>query len=81
MTARRQQPGRGSLRHAGLLRLAAVTGLALFGAVACTSDTPTTEVRGEVLSRADDLGGPNPAVAEFRAGERAVYGTGAGSAE
>jgi hypothetical protein len=29
------------------------------------------------LTRADDLGGPNPAVAEFRAGERAVYGIGA----
>jgi hypothetical protein len=76
MTARRQPSGQRSFRHLGLLRLGAMTGLALFGAVACTSDTPVTEVRGEVLSRADDLGGPNPAVAEFRAGERAVYGTG-----
>jgi hypothetical protein len=36
---------------------------------------------GEVLTRADDLGGPTAAVAEFRAGERAVYGTGSGSAK
>ena len=66
------------MRHVGLIRLATVTGLMAFGTVACTSDTgsPTTEVRGAVLSRADDLGGPNPAVAEFRAGERAVYGGG-----
>jgi hypothetical protein len=58
-----------------------MAGLAVFGTVACTSDTPATEVRGVVLSRADDLGGPNPAVAEFRAGERSVYGTSGGSAE
>lgn len=66
------------MRHLGPMRLAAITGLVVFGTVACTSDTgtPTTEVRGAVLSRADDLGGPNPAVAEFRAGERAVYGGG-----
>ena len=76
MTPWRQQSRR-SFGPAGLLRLGAVTALALFGSVACTSDTPTTEVRGEVLTRADDLGGPNPAVAEFRAGERAVYGSGA----
>ena len=75
MTARRQQSGRRSFGHVGVLRFGALTALALFGTVACTSDTPATEVRGEVLSRADDLGGPNPAVAEFRAGERAVYGT------
>jgi hypothetical protein len=81
MAARLQQPDRRSLRHWGPMWLAAVTGLVVFGTVACTSDTPTTEVRGEVLSRADDLGGPNPAVAEFRAGERSVYGTWAGSAE
>ena len=66
------------MRHLGPMRLVALTGLVTFGTVACTSDpgTPTTEVRGAVLSRAEDLGGPNPAVAEFRAGERAVYGGG-----
>jgi hypothetical protein len=74
MTARLHEPGRRSLRH---LALAAVTGLMVFGTVACSSDTPTTEVQGEVLSRPDDLGGPNPAVAEFRSGERSVYGVGA----
>ena len=80
MAAPLQQPGR-SLRHVGPIGLVAMAGLVVFGTVACTSDTPTTEVRGEVLSRADDFGGPNPAVAEFRAGERSVYGTWAGSAE
>ena len=80
MAAALQQPGR-ALRHLGPIRLVAMAGLVVFGTVACTSDTPTTEVRGEVLSRADDLGGPSPAVAEFRAGERSVYATWGGSAE
>jgi hypothetical protein len=63
------------------MRLVAASGLVVFGMTACTSDAPSTEVRGAVLTRADDLGGPNAAVAEFRAGERAVYGTGSGSAK
>jgi hypothetical protein len=74
-----QQLGGPFVRRLGPIRLVTLTGLVVFGMAACTSDAPTTEVRGEVLTRADDLGGPNPAVAEFRAGERAVYGTGNGS--
>jgi hypothetical protein len=50
----------------GLVMVLAVT-------AACSSDKPRTEVKGEVLTR-DNYGGPSPAVAEFRAGERAVYG-------
>jgi hypothetical protein len=48
--------------------------LVLLGATACSSDNPKTEVRGEVVTRADSLGGPDPAVSQFRAGERDVYG-------
>jgi hypothetical protein len=59
----------------------AVIGLVMLGTAACNSDPPTTEVRGEVLSRGDDLGGPNKAVSEFRSGERAAYGTRSGPAE
>lgn len=67
------------MQHLGPIRLVAMIGLVVSGTAACRSDPgpPTTEVRGAVLSRTDDLGGPNPAVAEFRAGERAVYGRGA----
>jgi len=50
--------------------------LALLGTAACSSDSPKTEVRGEVLTRDDPyLGGPDPALAKFRAGERSVYGS------
>lgn len=61
-------------RRAGLTPLIVVAGLAILGAAACSSTEPTT-VRGEVLSSdGRTLGGPSSAVAEFRAGERAVYG-------
>jgi hypothetical protein len=62
-------------RRAGLTPLIVMAGLAILGATACSSNEPTTTVRGEVLSNdAGTLGGPNSAVEEFRAGERAVYG-------
>jgi len=65
----------GRRRRAGLTPLIVMAGLAILGAAACSSAEPTTTVKGEVLSKADGtLGGPSPAVAEFRAGERAVYG-------
>ncbi|MGH8971843.1 MAG: hypothetical protein ACRD0C_01380 [Acidimicrobiia bacterium] len=49
----------------------------VFGGAACSSDEPETQVRGVVVTRdAGLLGGPGPALEEFRAGERAVHGTG-----
>lgn len=72
--------GRVVTRRTGLAAMIAVAGLAAGGAAACSSDEPATEVRGEVVSRdAGTLGGPSPAVAEFRAGERAVYGSNPGA--
>jgi len=60
-----------------LTAMIGVAGLMVLGATACSSNEPRTEVRGEVLTRDDaSLGGPDAALAEFRAGERAVYGTG-----
>jgi len=54
--------------------LAAV--LVLAGAAACSSTGTKTEVEGVVISQDDpNLGGPNGAVAEFRAGERSSYGS------
>ena len=48
---------------------------ALLGTAGCSNERAKTEVRGEVLTREDPyLGGPNPPVSEFRAGERSVYG-------
>ena len=47
--------------------------MVLAATAGCSADKPRTEVKGEVLTR-DDYGGPSPAVAEFRAGERNVYG-------
>jgi hypothetical protein len=62
-------------RRRRLTPLIVMAGLAFLGAAACSSDEPETTVRGEVLSKADEtLGGPSTAVAEFRAGERSVYG-------
>jgi hypothetical protein len=62
-------------RRATLTPLIVTAGLAFLGAAACSSNEPATTVRGEVLSNnAGTLGGPTPAVSEFRAGERAVYG-------
>ena len=57
--------------------LAALTAMfVLGGAAACSSTGPKTEVKGEVITREDpNLGGPNPAVAEHRAGERSSYGS------
>ena len=64
-------------RRAGLAPLIALAGLAILGGAACSSNEPTTTVRGEVLNSDDgNRGGPSPAVEEFRAGERAVYGAG-----
>ena len=60
-------------RRAGLAPLIAMAALAILGA-ACSSNEPTTTVRGEVLSSDGTLGGPTAAVAEFRSGERAVFG-------
>lgn len=60
---------------ATLARLIGVGVLVALGAGACSSADSRTEVRGEVVTRDDQyLGGPNPAIAEFRAGERSVYG-------
>ena len=51
--------------------------LALGGAAACSSTGTKTEVKGSVITREDpNLGGPDPAIAEFRAGERSTYGSG-----
>ena len=76
MAARVRHEVLGVRRRTGIAPMIAVAGLALWGAVACSSDKPATEVRGEVLTRDDGLlGGPSSPVAEFRAGERAVYGT------
>ena len=53
-----------------------VAALVLFGTAACSTSDPKTEVRGAVVTRDDpNLGGPNAAVSEFRAGERSVYGS------
>ena len=50
--------------------------LVLAGTAACSSTALKTEVKGAVISQEDpNLGGPNPAVAEFRAGERSSYGS------
>jgi hypothetical protein len=50
--------------------------LVLVGAAACSSTGTKTEVKGAVISREDpNQGGPNAAVAEFRAGERSSYGS------
>jgi hypothetical protein len=67
-------------RRPGPVALIAVAGLAVWGAAACSSDEPAAEVRGEVVTRDDGtLGGPSSVVAEFRAGERAVYGSNPGA--
>ena len=50
--------------------------LALGGAAACSSTGTKTEVKGSVITRDPNLGGPDPATAEFRAGERSTYGSG-----
>jgi hypothetical protein len=51
--------------------------LVLGGAAACSSTGTKTEVKGAVITREDpNLGGPDPALAEFRAGERSTYGGG-----
>jgi len=64
----------GRVGHGGLVGVAVVV---LLGTTACTSGHPKTEVQGEVLTKDDQyLGGPSPALAQFRAGERAVYGSG-----
>jgi hypothetical protein len=77
MAARVRREVLGVRARTGIAPLIAMAGLALWGGAACSSDKPTTEVRGEVLTRDEGLlGGPGPAMAEFRAGERAVYGTG-----
>lgn len=77
MAARIRHEVLGVGRRTGIAPMIAVAGLVLWGAVACSSEEPVTEVRGEILTRDDGvLGGPSSAVAEFRAGERAVYGTG-----
>ena len=48
--------------------------LILAGSAGCSSAGTKTEVKGVVLSQDDsDLGGPNAAVSEFRAGERSSY--------
>jgi hypothetical protein len=50
--------------------------LVLAGAAACSSTGTKTEVKGVVITQDDsNLGGPNTAVAEFRAGERSSYGS------
>ena len=50
--------------------------LVLAGAAACSSTDTKTEVKGAVISQEDpSLGGPNAAVAEFRAGERSSFGS------
>lgn len=50
--------------------------LVLGGGTACSSTGTKTEVRGAVVGREDpNRGGPNPATAAFRAGERASYGS------
>jgi hypothetical protein len=58
----------------------AVTALAvllvLTGAAACSSSSPKTQVKGEVISKDPNLGGPDPAVSQFRAGQGTSYGTG-----
>jgi hypothetical protein len=65
------------VRRGRLIAMVALAGFMVGGTAACSSDQPDTVVRGEVLTRGDaSLGGPGPALEEFRAGERAVYGTG-----
>ena len=59
----------------------AVTALAMLlvlgGAAACSSTGTKIEVKGAVITREDpNLGGPDPAMAQFRAGERSTYGRG-----
>ena len=71
-----QRVGAGAVPRRGLTGMIAMAVLALLGTAACSSDSPKTEVRGEVLTRDDPyLGGPDPALAKFRAGERSVYGS------
>jgi hypothetical protein len=62
-----------SSRRRALTALAAL--LVLAGAAGCSSTGTKTEVKGVVISQEDPLGGPNTAVAEFRAGERSSYGS------
>ena len=50
--------------------------LVFAGAAACSSTGPKTEVKGEVITRDPNLGGPDAAVSEFRLGERSSYGQG-----
>ena len=51
--------------------------LALGGAAACSSTGTKTEVKGSVITRENpNLGGPDPALAQFRLGERTSYGRG-----
>ena len=54
-------------------RLGLAMVVVLAATAACSADKPRTEVKGEVLTR-DDSGGPSPALAQFRAGERDAYG-------
>ncbi len=56
--------------------LAALAALLVLAAAACSSTETKTEVKGAVISQEDpSLGGPNAAVAEFRAGERSSFGS------
>jgi hypothetical protein len=60
---------------ATLARSIGVAALVVLGTAACSSNAPKTEVQGAVVTSDDsNLGGPNAAVSEFRAGERSVYG-------
>jgi hypothetical protein len=64
-------------RSSPRLRLTALAALLIgAGAAGCSSAGTKTEVKGVVISKDDpDLGGPNAAVSEFRAGERSSYGS------
>jgi hypothetical protein len=67
--------GAGAPRRRGQTKVIGVAVLVLVGTAACSADHPKTQVRGEVLTKDDPyLGGPDPALAQFRAGERSVYG-------
>jgi hypothetical protein len=60
-----------------LAAVVAAGALLLLSGAACSSEDGTTEVRGATVTSEDPYrGGPDPATAEFRAGERAAYGTG-----
>lgn len=60
------------------LALMALAGISVAGAACGSSDDPATQVRGVTVSAEEPHhGGPSAAVEAFRAGERAVYGTGA----